>query len=135
VKPTFDAMTIGARNIIAAMQRHGVRRLITLTGAGVPDANDRPTVVHRFVTFLLKIMAPRVLADATSHVEQVRASGLEWTIVRASVARDGARTGRVRVGWVGGDVGAVVRRADIADFMLRQLTDQTYVHEAPAISN
>ncbi len=71
-KPDFDAMTVGARNILAAMNEHGVRRLVTLTGAGVPDSNARPKLFNHVISFLLKRISPGVLEDATRHVELVR---------------------------------------------------------------
>ena len=73
-KPDFTSMTVGARHILAAMQESGVQRLVTLTGAGVPDPNDRPKLLNHFITLLLKRISPGVLEDALGHVTQVRAS-------------------------------------------------------------
>ncbi|HEU5318560.1 MAG TPA: SDR family oxidoreductase [Chloroflexota bacterium] len=133
--PAFDAMTVGARQIVAAMRDLGVRRLITLTGAGVHDARDRPGVIGRVMVFLLKTLQPRVLADAERHCEQVRASGLDWTIVRVPRLTDGRGTGRVRAGWAGVNTGPTISRADAAGFMLDQLDGGAYVRQAPMISN
>jgi hypothetical protein len=45
-------------------------------------------------------------------------------------------TGTVRAGFLGVDkVGSAMTRTDIATFLTRQLTDTTYHHGAPAISN
>lgn len=66
---------------------------------------------------------------------KVRASNLDWTIVRVPMLTDDPPTGKVRVGYVGKGTGSRISRADMADFMLRQLADTTYRHKAPAISN
>ena len=134
-KPAFDAMTVGARHIIAAMSEHGVRRLITLTGAGVRAAQDRPGVAETFIVLLLRTLQPRVLADAVGHVEQIRGSGLDWTIVRVPRLLNGPATGKIRVGWAGINTGATITRADAATFMLDQLDDPTHLRQAPMISN
>jgi hypothetical protein len=48
---------------------------------------------------------------------------------------DDPHTGKIQVGYVGKGMGMRIGRADMADFMLRQLNDATYLHKAPAISN
>ena len=134
-KPDFNAMTAGARNILAAMQRHGVKRLLTLTGAGVPDPNDRPKLFNHVITFLLKRISPGVLEDALRHVAQVRASDTDWTIVRVGRLNDGPRTGNVRVGWVGTGPKPFISRADAASFMLQELEARGHVRQAPMIGS
>ncbi len=134
-RPAFNAMTSGARHIVGAMERHGVRRLVTLTGAGVPDSHDRPTPINRFISLLLQRISPDVLADAQRHADQIRASDLDWTIVRVGRLTDGSRTGNVRVGWVGVNTRPFIGRPDTAAFMLRQLSDGTHLRQAPMISN
>ena len=132
-KPDFSAMTVGAQHIVAAMEEHGVRRLVTLTGAGVPDANDRPKLFNHLITFLLKRISPGVLEDALRHAERVRASGVEWTIVRVGRMNDGPRSGEMAVGWVGTGPKPFVSRADAAAFMLEEMEARRYVRQAPMI--
>jgi putative NADH-flavin reductase len=135
-KPAFDTMTTAGRTVTAAMQKHGVKRLVGITGAGVPDPeHDRPKVFNHVISFLLKTLSGKVLEDSVRFVEQVKASGLDWTIVRVPVLRDGPRTGSVRTGWVGVNTGARITRADAADFMLRQLTETQHLRQLPMISN
>jgi hypothetical protein len=47
---------------------------------------------------------------------------------------EGPYTGQYRVGWVGVNTSARIARADVADFMLTQVTDDTYLRQAPMIS-
>jgi putative NADH-flavin reductase len=132
-KPAFDTMRIGAKHIVGAMNQHGVRRLVTLTGAGVPDPNDRPGPINHIISFLLKRIAPQVLEDASEHVRQVCESGLDWTIVRVPVQTDAPSTGRYKVGYIGQGPGIRVSRADVAAFMLDQLSDSRWLRKAPVI--
>ena len=133
--PAFDAMTVGARHIVDAMTQHGVRRVITLTGAGVREAEDRPGLVDSVIVALLKALQPQVLADAMGHVAQIKASELDWTIVRVPRLLDRPATGRIRVGWAGVNTGPMIAREDAAAFMLDQVQSEAHLHRAPMISN
>ncbi len=72
-----DVQTRGTENIVAAMEKHGVRRLVSLTGAGVRDELEEPKLVDKAITFLLKRLQPDVLEDGVRHAEAIKASGLE----------------------------------------------------------
>ena len=133
-EPTFE-VSQGMANILAAMTKQGVRRLIVSAGAGVADPNDAPRLFNHVMNFLLKMMAKNVLADMSRAVELVRSSDLDWTVVRLPMLTDGPKTGSLKVGYVGKGTGSRIARADIADFMLAQVKDKTYLHKAPVISN
>lgn len=113
-----DLQTTAARTIVAAMQRHGVQRLVSLTGAGVDAPQDRPTLLNHAIKLALKTVSGPALRDALGHVAIIGSSGLEWTIVRVPRLTDGPRVGRYRVGWVGVNTGTRIARADVADFLL-----------------
>jgi putative NADH-flavin reductase len=129
------AVSAGTDNLLAAMRQHGVRRLIQSTGAGVRDPQDQPTPIHAFFGALVRRLTPNVLADMTQTVDKIRASDLDWTLVRVPRLTDGAPTGHIRVAYVGPELGLQLTRADLAGFMLQQLADTRYLRQAPAISN
>ncbi len=131
---TNDVQTVGVENIVGAMKKSGVSRLVSLTGAGVRDPKDRPKLVDKVFGLLLKLLQPAVLRDAKRHAEVIKTSGLDWVIVRAPRLTDGPRSGEYHVGYVGKNSGTKISRADVADFMLRQSTDDKYLHQQPMIS-
>ena len=130
-----DVMAVAADHLIQAMQKHQVRRLITLTGAGVEDPNDQPKLINHVISFLLKTTAREVYEQSYRHVEKVRASGLDWTVVRVPRLTEQPGTGHIRVGYVGVGTGTVITREDIADFILEEVQRNRYVCKAPMISN
>ncbi len=130
-----DLQTTATRHIVAAMKTHGVTRVISLTGAGVRDPNDAPKFIDRVFGLLLATVARSVIRDADAHAEVLRQSGLEWTLVRGPRLTEGPRTGSYKVGYVGKDSGTQASRADVADFMLSQLDDDTWVRKAPMVSS
>lgn len=129
-----DVLGSAARHILPAMRKHGVRRLITLVGAGVPDRQDPSSLGRSFMRGLMKVVARDVLKDAELHAEQVRASELDWTLVRPPRLRDGPHTGEYRTGILQLGPAESISRADVADFMLQLTTDHRYVREAPMVS-
>jgi putative NADH-flavin reductase len=130
-----DMLARAADNIVGGMQRHGVRRLIWMTGAGVAAPEDRPKLINHLIRFALKTLAGEVLRQSEEAVRKVQASGLDWVVVRAPMLTDGPHSGTYRVGWVGVNTGPRLARADAADFMLTQLNDSTYLRQAPVVSN
>lgn len=129
-------LTLGMLNILTAMRRCGVSRLIVSSGAAFRDPKDRLDLKFDLLVALLKLTIRDGLADFMGLCEEVRASDRDWTIVRVPPLRDGAKSGSVRVGYPGqGVVQMHLVRADMADFMLRQARDLRYLRQAPMISN
>ncbi|MFE9579089.1 NAD(P)-dependent oxidoreductase [Nocardia sp. NPDC006044] len=125
----------GTRAVLAAMERTGVKRLIVQTTLGVGDSRGNLNFVWKYLMF--GMLLRQAYADHVQQELYVRASELDWTIVRPSAFTDGPRTRGFRRGFPAGERGLSLKisRADIADFMLEQLNDRTYVHQAPGISH
>jgi putative NADH-flavin reductase len=123
-----------ARNLAEAMPRAGVDRLIFLSNFGVlGEGSWHPA------TALLAMMVRRAiegtLADHRRALDHHGGSPLRWTAVRPMALTKGARTGRYRVAPEGLPFGGTrISRADVADFMLKQIGDERYLGLAPAIA-
>jgi putative NADH-flavin reductase len=129
-----DMMTTAAKNIVAAMEKHGVNRIISTTGAGVRDPQDRPKFFDHLMKGLLTLVAGSVLRDSEANVNIIRSSDLDWTIVRFPRLMDGEHTGVYRAGYIGKDSGSQLSRADGADFVLNELEKGEYLHKMPMAS-
>jgi putative NADH-flavin reductase len=132
--PVSDMMVNAATNIVAAMDKHGVRRIVSTTGGGVRDPQDQPKFFDHIMKGLLTLMAGSVLRDSEANVNVIRASDLDWTIVRFPRLEDGEHTGVYRVGYVGRDSGSKLSRGDGADFVLKELGNGEYIHKMPMVS-
>ena len=130
-----DMMTTAAQNVIAAMQSHGVRRVVTETGAGVSDPKDPGGFGPAFMGGVMKLVAGKLLADSKGHVDAFRRSGLDWTAVRAPRLTNDPRTGDYETGYLSMGPGHSVARADVADYMLRLATSSEAVGQAPMITS
>ncbi|MGB3682053.1 MAG: SDR family oxidoreductase [Rubrobacteraceae bacterium] len=129
-----DVQTVGTENIVAAMKRFDVKRLVSLTGAGVRDPKDEPKLFDKAITTLLKLLQKDVLEDGENHARAIEKSSLDWVIVRGPMLTEGDKTGEYRVGYVGKNSGSKISRADVADFMLRQAEDDAYLGRKPMVS-
>ncbi|TFC81679.1 SDR family oxidoreductase [Cryobacterium cheniae] len=130
--PTLQAD--GTQLIADAMRRHSVNRIVTLSGGGLSASLDRPGPADRVIRFLLKTLAGHVLADAEQHLRVLEASGLDWTVVRGPRLTVKPGTGTYRVGWVGVDASTQISRDDLADFILTQVVDRTFIGQMPFVS-
>jgi putative NADH-flavin reductase len=127
-------MATAARNITQAMQMHGVRRFVSTTGAGVRDPQDQPKFMDNLIKGLLTLLSKDVLEDSEANVKIIRATDLDWTIVRFPMLKDGPRKGVYRVGFIGKNSGSQISRADGADFVIKELTKREFVRQAPVVS-
>jgi hypothetical protein len=84
----------------------------------------------------VKTATPDAYADIVGWSEVIRASDLDWTLVRVLLLDDKPKTGNVKTGYPGrNELGTRVSRADLADFMLQQVKDTKYIRQAPIITN
>jgi len=118
--------------ITTAMAEAGIDRFVTLVGAGVyPD--HPPTTLPEWVrTFLLRFVAAEMLADAAAHVQVVRQTDLDWTVVRTPRLGSGDGTGDYEAGDVDPGWGRI-DRADVAAFILDCIEEDRFVGELPRV--
>jgi putative NADH-flavin reductase len=127
-------MEIAARNIVNAMKKNNVERIISTTGAGIRQVEDQPKFIDRFIAFLLNLLAKSVVLDSIANVKIIQASKLDWTIVRFPRLMDGAHTGIYRVGYVDKNSSSQVSRADGADFIVKELVEKKWSKKLPLVS-
>jgi putative NADH-flavin reductase len=124
----------GTNHIVRAMEKAGIRRFICLTSLGVGDSRGNLNFFWKYIMFGL------ILRDAYADHERqenyVTQSQLDWTIVRPVAFTNGDRTGEYRHGFpaTAKALKLKISRADVADFMLKQLTDNTYLRKTPGVS-
>ena len=125
---------VGTRNIVGAMEKTGVQRLICLSSLGVGDSRANLSFFTKYV--IVSIFLRHAFADHERQESIVRASSLDWTLVRPPHLLDGPRTGEYRHGFATTDrrIAGRISRADVADFMLKQLTDTTYLRQSVGVS-
>jgi len=125
----------GTRNIIEAMHGTDVKRLICQSSLGVGDSRANLPFFTKYI--VVGIFLKHAFADHERQEAVVRQSTLDWTIVRPPHLKDGPRMEDYRHGFPITDkrIKSWISRADVADFMLKQLVDDKYLHQTPGVSN
>lgn len=127
------ALTTGIENIVRAMEKTGVRRIVYLSALGVGESNDDQNAFFRWV--IRPVLLGRDYADHEANEKTIRTSKLGWVIVRPVRLEDSPHTGEVTVDLRldGGLPFGRIGRADVGDFMLRQLGETEFLNKAPGI--
>ena len=125
----------GTLNVINAMQAHGIRRLICQSTLGAHESWSNLNFWWKHVMFgaLLK----PVFKDHELQENLVRASGLDWTIVRPGAFSKGQATGSFKENFSPSErnLSLKIPSADVAAFLSQQIRDASYIGRAVAISN
>ncbi len=123
-----NVCTIGTRHIIGMMKNFGVKRLLTVTALGVGDSRKQVPFVFKM---LMKTILRKAYADKEKQEQAIRASGLEWLIVRPGGLTDEPKSGKWAVIKSGDSApSSRISRADVAAFLLAQLDREEYLYEA-----
>ena len=117
--------------IVAAMESRGPRRLIALGSAGaLPNSLDKQPAYRRWIVqkIVYNVFLKYPVASQISQYATLSSSSLDWTMVMPPMLTDGPAKGNLRI-----DADALPRngsrisRADVADFMMQQLTATEYL--------
>jgi uncharacterized protein YbjT (DUF2867 family) len=126
-------LSVATQALVAAMGRCNVRRLVCITGMGAGDSRGHGGFLYD--RLILPLLLRKVYEDKDRQEDAVRASSLDWVIVRPAVLNDEAARGHIRaVTDLSGVHGGKIARADVARFVVDQLTDDTWLHRAPLVS-
>jgi putative NADH-flavin reductase len=119
-------------HLLAAMQEHGVRRLVFTSALGVAETVQQiPLMMLVFARLLLR----DIYADKAAGEALIRRSGLEWTIVHPAGLTNGPLTGTYRAGERLALRGfPTISRADTAHFLISQLDDRSYIGKVVVIA-
>ncbi len=118
--------------VVAAMRNTGVRRLICVTGFG---AGDSRAAVGCLQGVVFRMFLGRAYNDKDIQEQIIRTSGLDWVIARSGILTSGSRTGSYKAllepkTWRNG----VISRADVADFLVKQIDDNALLGRAPVLA-
>ena len=125
------AFVKGIQNIVDAMKKQNVRRIIYESYMGVRENREELGITTRIMAFIVK----NEVEEHEINEAGIQKSNLEWTIVRAPLLTKGRFTGKYRDGEriLPKSPFAAISRADVADFMLRELEERRYVWRKPRV--
>jgi uncharacterized protein YbjT (DUF2867 family) len=127
-----DLFSTATRALLPVMETMGVRRLVSVTGFGAGDSSHRVGCLQRIP---FRLILGRAYDDKSVQERLIRDSDLDWVIVRPGILTNGARTDRYRVllepdQWRNG----FISRADVADFLIKQIGKEAHLHRTPVLA-
>lgn len=122
------------RNVICAMDECGVSRYIVTTGLNVDVPGDLKGEKTKAATQWMKTHYPETTADKQVELQLLSDSHVDWTLVRLPLIEltDASWPLHISLTDMPGDK---ISATDLADFLISQLSDRTYIRRAPFISN
>ena len=123
-------LSTGTKTVVDGMTLHGVERLVVLSAAGVGDSWGQVSLLARV---MFRTLLRNIHADHTAQEAIVRASSLDWTIVRAAILSDDPASGKTTAT----NTGKIVRigRADLAAFLVREAGEGAYSRQAISVTS
>jgi uncharacterized protein YbjT (DUF2867 family) len=119
------------RVLVEAMRAEGISRLVALTGFGAGDSRNQGGCLYDLG---FNAILGRVYDDKNVQEHLIRSSDLAWTIARPVILTDRPATHRYRVVLDPADWGpGTIARADVADFLVQQVTSEKYLRKAPVL--
>jgi uncharacterized protein YbjT (DUF2867 family) len=125
-------LTEATRALVPEMTRSGVRRLVCVSALGVGDSRGHGGFV--FDRLFQPLLLSEAYKDKNRQEAAIRASSLDWVIVRPGMLTDDPAKGNVRaVIDLAGLNGGKIARADVARFVVEQLTTDTWLRRTPVL--
>jgi putative NADH-flavin reductase len=126
-----DVQTIAIQKVIQVMGELGVSRLISLTGTGVRFTGDKITLLDRILNVSIGIIDPNRVKDGREHVEALKRSNLEWTVIRVLKLQNVSPQPFAL--HEHGPTKPYVGRGEVAKAVLEVLEHHSFIKEAPII--
>ena len=128
-----DILTSGMKNIIPSMQRHKIKRIISLTGADAHMDGDENSVFHKLIHLLISLIAKKILQDGERHIQLLKNSDLDWTVMRSPVMNEKGKPNHFIVTSKKVTPWSTINRSSVAQCLLEQINDDSYIHRSPYI--
>lgn len=130
--PKKDILTIGMKNIVPAMEKYKLSRIVTLTGADARTSSDQPNIIQKANHALIKIIAKKILEDGENHIKLLEQTNLKWTVLRSPVMTNSISDYQLtnKLPWPF----ATISRQAVASSLVDVARKNIFIQQAPIIS-
>ncbi len=126
-----DVQTEATKTLVSSMELEGVKRIISLTGTGVRFTGDKIPLIDRFLNLAVSIVDPNRVTDGRNHVEVLKQSTLDWTVIRVLKLQNvNPKPFSLREH---GPTKLYVSRDEVAAAALEIIEDGSFIKQAPII--
>ncbi|MBI4194745.1 MAG: SDR family oxidoreductase [Betaproteobacteria bacterium] len=123
----------GTKNLLQAMKKVGVKRLLCVTGIGAGDSKGHGGFLYDCI--MRPFLFGPIYSDKDRQESLIKASDVDWTIVRPGFLTNGPLTKNYRaLTDLTGVTAGWISRADVAHFMLKELESKEYLRRTPLVT-
>ena len=134
-KPT-NVVSEANKIIMTEMEQMNIKRLIAISVVGAGNSlTFLPWIYRKLVLPLFMKWFQAIIDDKNRMEPMIKKSGLDWTIVRCTTIKERPATGKINATLGGKGLKFSISAADMAVFIVNQLTDSSFLRQAPTISN
>ena len=125
----------GHENLLKAMKEAGVKRLIDWGTPSVSFEKDAKSFITVVPGIMAGILFSKAKAEMVAIGEMLKASNLDWTLVRFMAPQNSAYKGEVKIGFGDVKMNFAISREDIGAFMVEQIEETKYIRSMPIIGS
>lgn len=129
--PIFSTVT---GHVLATMKELGIRRYILVRGFSIDAPGDHKDLRTKLISMLVRWVIHKTWADWQNEFDALLRSNVEWTMVRLPIVVEEPSLGQVRVD-LASPPSKKISGYDVANFVIAQIIEPTYVRKAPFIGN
>jgi putative NADH-flavin reductase len=129
-KPT-RLFSTATRVLVTAMEEAQIKRLICVTGFGAGDSRGYGGFLY---SAAFRLVVGRLYDDKEVQERIVRSSKLDWLIVRPVILTNGPKTNTYRAVVDPRDWARGFSRADVADFLIKQIDNDAFLRKTPVLT-
>lgn len=130
--PTKDILTAAMTSIVPIAEKHGIKRVISLTGSAACAPGDQLSIIDKLNRSMLSLIAPKILIDGEAHIRLLAESTLDWKVIRSPVMtnKDDAK---YRLDMNSPSPLATIPRAAVVAALVDSLEETRFISAAPYI--
>jgi len=130
---TKDILSSAMNHIVPIMKSHGIKRIVSLTGADARDLGDRLNILQKLTSKFFNIIAGKIITDGEEHIRILRDSNLNWTVLRSPVMTNRGTHGSYRLDMSAAMPWNTISRKDVVTAMADLVEGQQFLQQSPVI--
>jgi len=129
--PIFSQATT---NVISAMHEYRIKRYVLVTGLIIDLPFDKKSADTKMKSEMMKTYFPQIIADKQIEYNILAQSNIDWTLVRLPFIEQTDTKNEIKVS-LEDCPGEKISATDLAIFLIKQLSDKSYIRKSPFIAN
>jgi len=120
-------------NLLPLMEKNKIRRLITITGAGLKIKGDPPSFITDITEKIFYLVDPYRMQDAKNQQVLIEKSNLDWTVIRTPIHNNKNNENISKAGFNQPPLWKTISRDAISRFIIDCIENDQWVKKAPII--